>query len=109
MESSINKIHLRGNVGSSRIINVAEGSVVRFSLATNEIIKDRNGALIEETQWHNVVAWSKKDMPDFTLIDKGAVVEVEGKMRYVRYTNADGIEKILPEVLATSLLIKVKE
>ena len=43
MESSINKIHLRGNVGSARILNVAQGSVVRFSLATNEVFKDRMG------------------------------------------------------------------
>lgn len=48
-------------------------------------------------------------MPDFNLIDKGATVEVEGRMRCVKYTNADGIEKILPEVIATTLLIKVKE
>lgn len=109
MESSINKVYLRGNVGNSRMMNVAQGSVIRFSLATTEIIKDRKGNLIEETQWHNVVAWSKKGMPDFSLIDSGSVVEVEGKMRYIKYTNADGIEKILPEVLATTLLIKVKE
>ena len=109
MENSINKIILRGNVGSSRILNLAQGSVIRFSLATNEIFKDRNGNVTQETQWHNVVAWSKKGMPDFNLIDKGATVEVEGRMRYVKYTNADGIEKILPEVMATTLLIKVKE
>ncbi len=109
MENSINKIILRGYVGSSRILNLAQGSVIRFSLATNEIFKDRNGNVTQETQWHNVVAWSKKGMPDFNLIDKGAIVEVEGRMRYVKYTNADGIEKILPEVMATTLLIKVKE
>jgi single-strand DNA-binding protein len=109
MESSINKIHLKGNVGSARILNVAQGSVVRFSLATNEVYKDRNGNVVQETQWHNVVAWSKKGMPDFTLIDKGATVEVEGRMRYVKYTNADGIEKILPEVIATTLLIKMND
>lgn len=67
MENSINKIILKGNVGSSRILNIAQGSVIRFSLATNEIFRDRNGNVTQETQWHNVVAWSKKECRTLTL------------------------------------------
>lgn len=109
MNGSINKILLRGNVGNSRIMNVAQGSVIRFTLATSEVIKDRNGNVRQETQWHNVVAWSKKGMPDFSMIVAGAVVELEGSLRYVKYTNAEGVEKVLAEVLATTLLIKIEE
>ena len=84
MNGSINKILLRGNVGNSRIMNVAQGSVIRFTLATSEVIKDRNGNVRQETQWHNVVAWSTKGKPDFSKIVAGAMVELEGSLRYVK-------------------------
>ena len=54
-------------------------------LATNEIIKGRNDTLREETTWHNIVAWSRKGMPDFDKIRKGTFVAIEGKIRYEVY------------------------
>ena len=72
MDRSINRVELRGNVGSEpRINEVGESKVIRFSLATNETFKDRNGVLKEETTWHSVSAWAGRGMPDFNEIKKG--------------------------------------
>ena len=66
MEKSLNKVELKGNVGQEPKIVKLEGgaTVVRFSLATHENYKNREGEWKEETVWHNIVAWSSKYMPD---------------------------------------------
>lgn len=73
MDKSVNKVELKGRVGQdARIIRNENGTMAaRFNLATNEIIKGRDDQLREETTWHNVVAWSRKGMPDFEAIRKG--------------------------------------
>lgn len=107
MDRSINRIELRGNVGTApRINEVGENKVIRFSMATNERFKDRNGVLKEETTWHNIVAWSGKGMPDFNDIQKGKCVSVMGRVRNVKYTNSEGEDKYFNEVLANRLNIE---
>lgn len=111
MERSVNKVELKGRVGhDARILKVENGgTAARFTLATNEIIKGRNDTLREETTWHNVVAWSKKGMPDFDKIRKGTFVAVEGKIRYVKYTSTTGEEKNITEILAHKIIIPLVE
>ena len=107
MDRSINRIELRGNVGTApRIMEVGENKVIRFSIATNEVFKDRSGVIREETTWHNIVAWNGKGMPDFNDIKKGVCVNVMGRVRNVKYTNSEGEDKYFNEVLANRLHIE---
>lgn len=107
MDRSINKVELRGNVGQSpKIIQVGDNRVIRFSLATNERFKDRNGTLKEETTWHNIVAWEGRGMPDFAGITKGACVSVSGRIKINKYTGSNGEEKQSIEILASRLAIE---
>lgn len=106
----MNRIELRGNVGQdARITKVGESTVARFSVATNERFKDRSGVLKEETTWHAIVAWNGKGMPDFAKIRKGTFVEVTGRLRVNKYTNAEGEEKQFYEVLASRIVIDEME
>lgn len=107
MDRSVNRIELRGNVGTTPRINVVgENKVIRFSIATSEVFKDRSGVLKEETTWHNIVAWSGRGMPDFADIKKGTCVSVMGRVRNLKYTSAEGEEKYFNEVLANRLHIE---
>ena len=108
MEKSLNKVELKGNVGQEpKIMRVENGgSVIRFSLATHETFKTKNGELKEETTWHNIVAWNGKGMPDFNDIKKGVCVNVMGRVRNVKYTNSEGEDKYFNEVLANRLHIE---
>lgn len=100
----INRIELQGQVGhDARIVKVGETTVARFSLATTEIYRDRDGLTRAETTWHSVTAWQGKNMPDFKSITKGCAVHVVGRLRQSRYTAIDGEEKIFYEVLAGSI------
>lgn len=111
MEKSLNKVELKGRVGQdARIVKIENGGVAaRFTIATNEIIKGRDDNIREETTWHNIVAWSKKGMPDFEKIKKGIFVEIIGKIRYLKYTNAMGEEKVSTEILALKMIIPLAE
>ena len=100
----INRIELQGQVGhDARITKVGDTTVARFSLATTEIYRDRDGLTRAETTWHSVTAWQGKSMPDFSSITKGCTVHVVGRLRQSRYTTVDGEEKSFYEVLARSI------
>jgi single-strand DNA-binding protein len=111
MDRSLNKVELRGRVGQdARIIRTENGSMAaRFTLATNEIIKGRDENLREEVTWHNIVAWSRKGMPDFEKIRTGAFLALEGKIRYVKYTSTGGEEKQVTEIVAQKIVIPLVE
>lgn len=96
----LNRIELRGNVGNVRVSDVGGSKVARFSLATNFIYKGKDNEGVVETTWHNIVAWSGKGMPDFSIITKGAPIYVCGRLRTSKYTGNDGTEKTSYEVIA---------
>lgn len=96
----INRIELQGRVGNIRTNIVGETRVANFSLATDYLYKTREGAAISETTWHNVVAWSGRNMPDLERITVGTPLHLTGRLRTNRYTAADGTEKQFYEVFA---------
>ena len=101
----INRIELKGRVGTVRANEVNGTKVANFSLVTDHLYKTRDGNPISESTWFNVVAWEGKEILDMDKIDKGAVVHVNGRMRSTRFEGADGSEKHLYEVLANKLRV----
>lgn len=99
----INKIELQGRVGTLRTNTVNGTMVANFSLATDLLYKNREGAGVSETTWHNVVAWSGRDMPDLSKITIGMPLYVSGRMRTTKYTTAEGTDKYFYEVLANRI------
>jgi len=101
---SINRVELRGRIGQEPKVSTINGSkVCKFSLATSEIYKDKSGDIKEDTTWHNVTAWSGKTINDFSMIQKGAMVSVQGRIRNVKYSTPDGEEHRFVEILANSV------
>lgn len=110
MEKSVNRVELKGRVGQEpKILRVDQGVVIRFTLATNEVFKSKDNSFREETTWHNVSAWSKKGMPDFERIKKGTFLEIVGRIKYLKYTDANGVEKNATEINATKIIIPPEE
>ena len=101
----INRIELKGRVGTVRNNTHNDNKVADFTLVTEFLYKNRNGEILSETTWFNVVAWEGKEIPDVEKIEKGAAVHLTGRMRSSKYTNADGVEKQYYEVLASKLKI----
>ena len=59
--AGVNKVILVGNLGKDPEVRHLEGgnSVANFTLATNEYYKDKQGARVERTEWHNVVIFNE--------------------------------------------------
>lgn len=101
----INKVTLIGNLGGDpEVRHLENGTMVgRFSLATNENYKDKDGNWQTLTEWHNIVVWRElADRAEKTL-KKGSMVFVEGKISYRKYTGTDGVERNVTDIVASTL------
>ena len=99
----LNRIELRGTVGSIRVQTISEKHVARISLVTNYVYKSKDGDPVIETTWHNISAWENKSFPDLTTIQKGDRLHVLGRLRNQRFLGSDGIERTSCEVSANRL------
>ena len=99
----LNQVIIRGIIGNARVQNIGDTEMARFSVATDYIFKNRAGEQVCETTWHQVVAFKNNRMPDFSGLVRGAGVEVSGRLRNNRYTDANGVDRATTEVLAKDI------
>jgi single-strand DNA-binding protein len=100
----VNKVTLIGRLGSDPEVRHLESgvAVARFSVATNEYYKDKNGEFQETTEWHNVVVWREAAERAEKQLKKGGLIYVEGKITYRKYTDKDGAEKYVTDIVANT-------
>lgn len=103
----INKVTLIGRLGNDPEVRRLEGgtAVSRFSLATSESYKDKEGNFQENTEWHNVIAWRDLAERAEKSLKKGTLIYVEGKITYRKYTGQDNIERYVTDIVANSFRI----
>ena len=102
----LNKVELRGNIGSVRCSEYGDRVVVNFTMATTAARSGKYGKPLVDTTWHVVNAWQNRSMPDLKLLAKGMPVSVTGRIRSNRFTGADGVERTSQEIQAYSLRIE---
>lgn len=101
----INKVTLIGHLGRDPELRTLEGgvSVVKFSLATNESYRDKNGEWQTQTEWHDIVAWrqlAERAAKDF---HKGSLVYVEGKITHRKWQDKDNQDRYSTEIVANTI------
>ena len=108
---TLNKVQLIGRLGKDPEVQKFDGDnmVVRFPLATNESYKDKNGQLVESTDWHNIVAWRKLGQIAEQYIKKGMSIYVEGKIRSRSYDDKDGVKRYVTEIVADNFIMLDKK
>jgi len=79
-------------------------TVMSLPIATNDRFKNRVEEFVDETVWHNIVAWEGNEIPDFNQIHTGTPLTVIGKLKPVQYTTKAGIEKMAYEIFASQIL-----
>lgn len=106
----VNKVTLIGNLGADpEIRHLENGTAVgRFSLATNESYKDKDGNWQTLTEWHNVVVWRDLAERAEKQLKKGMQTYVEGKISYRKYTSQDGQERYVTDIVANAFRILEK-
>ena len=102
-QQNINRVELQGNVGSVRLTTVGERKVIRFSVVTNRIYRNNDGDMVIETTWHSCTAWDGKDICPLEDIVKGTPVHLTGRLQMSRYTDQDGVDRAVTEIVANTL------
>lgn len=106
-----NKVTLIGHLGKDPDFSTTQNgrNYARFSLATNEAYRNREGELVEETEWHRCVVWGSKAEAVHKHLTKGQEVAVEGKLRHRSYDDKDGIRRYVSEVEVGSFVMVGKK
>ena len=87
--SSVNKHTIIGRLGADPK-EIANGSIVRFSVATEDRWKDKNtGEKKVETDWHQVVCFGQTAGFVLKFLKKGDLVYVCGKSKTRKYEKDD--------------------
>ncbi|HLP56574.1 MAG TPA: single-stranded DNA-binding protein [Fluviicola sp.] len=107
MNTLRNKVSLIGRLGREpEITKFQSGTqVAKMSIATREPYKDKNGEWIENTQWHNVVAWGKQVENVEKLLKKGTEVIVEGRLVNKTYETKAGEKRFSTEIEMNGFLV----
>ena len=107
MNALRNKVQLIGNLGQTPEIRTTDSGkkLAKFSMATNEVYRSSTGEKVQETQWHNVVAWDKVAEIVEKHLNKGTEVAIEGKLIHRNYNDKDGNKKYVTEVQVNELLL----
>ena len=107
MNNLKNKVQLIGNLGMNPEIKTLESGkkLAKFSIATNESYKNAKGEKIEDTHWHNLIAWGKTADIVEKYLQKGNEVAIEGKLSNRTYEDKDGNKRYVTEIVVNELLM----
>lgn len=78
----LNKVYLYGNLTRDPEQRALPNgtAVTNFSLATNRIYKDANGAKQEQVEYHNIVVFGRQAETSAQYLKKGQGVMIEGRI-----------------------------
>ena len=104
--ASVNKVILVGNCGRDPEIRYLPSgqAVANVTLATSTRRKDKNsGEMIEDTQWHRITFFDRLAEVAGEYVKKGNPIYVEGRLKYGKFTNKDGVEQNTCDIIATEM------
>jgi single-strand DNA-binding protein len=109
--AGVNKVILIGNLGKDPEIRYLDGNLakVKFSLATSEHYKDKNGNKLEHTEWHHIVLWGGLAESAEKILKKGMQIYLEGKIQTRDWNDKQGIKKNITEIIVESYQILQKK
>jgi single-strand DNA-binding protein len=105
---SVNKAILIGNLGKDPEVKYTPNgtAIAKFSLATNERYKDKEGNWQDRTEWHNIVAWQRLAEIAGEYLKKGGKVYIEGRIQTRSWDDKEtGQKKYMTEIVAQDLVL----
>lgn len=111
MEKTMNKVELNGFVGiTPEVFTLKNGSrKAELSLATNESYKNSSDEWVKITTWHKVIMWNKTADAAVEQIKKGSRIAIEGKIVNRQFTDKQGNNRQITEILAVSFQPVINE
>jgi single-strand DNA-binding protein len=101
----VNKAIIMGSLGNDPDVRyMTNGNAAcNFSVATNEVWKDKQGEQQEKTEWHRIVAFGKLAEIIGEYLKKGSGVYLEGKIQTRKWTDKNGKDNYTTEIVASEV------
>jgi len=106
-----NRVTLIGRLGKEPEITKLESGKIkaRFTLATNDSYRNNEGETVEDTEWHNLIAWGKLAENIGKYLKKGSEAAFEGKITSRKYEDKDGVSRYYTEIVLNDMLLLDKK
>lgn len=104
--ASLNKVQLIGNCGRDPEMRYLPNgtAATSISVATTSRRKDKtSGETIEDTQWHRVQFFDRLAEIVGEYVRKGSPIYIEGRLKYGKFTNKDGVEQNTCDIVASEM------
>lgn len=101
----LNKVFIIGNLTRDPELKALPSgiNVASFSVATNRVYKDKNGAKQENTDFHNVVVFGRQADTVSAYLKKGSMAYVEGRLTTRSWDGPDGKKNYRTEIIADTI------
>jgi len=106
--ASVNKVILIGNLGKDPEVKYTPSgmAVARFTIATNERVKDKDGNWGDRVEWHNIVLFDRKAEIAGEYLKKGRSVYIEGSIRTNSWDDKEsGQKKYKTEIIGNQMVL----
>lgn len=100
----VNKVTLIGRLGKDPEVRTLDSgtNIAKFSLATDESYRDKNGEWQTITEWHNIIMWRELAERAEKALKKGYLVYIDGKLTNRSWQDENGNTKYITEVRANT-------
>ncbi|ARV11710.1 single-stranded DNA-binding protein [Gilvibacter sp. SZ-19] len=107
MNALRNKVQLIGRLGQEPEVLTFDdgGKIAKFSMATDDSYKDKQGQKVERTQWHNIIVRGGLVNIVENYVTKGQEIAIEGKLTSRSWDDKDGNKRYVTEVMVNELLL----
>lgn len=106
----LNKVFILGNLTKDPEMKALPSgmTVTNFSLATNRIYKDKNGAKQTSVDYHNIVVFGRQAETCNQYLRKGSQAMIEGRITTRSWDGQDGKKQYRTEIMADSIQFGTK-
>lgn len=107
MARGVNKVILVGNLGQDPELRYTGSgtAVCNMRVATNESYKDASGEIVEHTEWHSLVAWSRLAEICNEYLKKGSQAYFEGSLQTRQWEDKDGNTRYTTEIKIREMMM----
>src|SRR5215216_3377732 len=101
----VNKVILLGRATRDTELRTTTGGkpVSNIRMATNRVVRGADGEPKEYTQYHTVICWDRLAEQTGKHVTKGRLVYVEGRLEMRAFTDKEGREREVSEVIASGV------
>ncbi len=102
---NLNKVFLIGRLTRNPEIRALPSGqqVANFGLATGRYYQDKNGQKQQQTEFHNIVLFSRLAEIAGQYLTKGSLVMIEGRLQTRKWQDASGNQRTRTEIVGQSL------